>query len=442
MRPEQDLPPETFRARRERFLERIGDGVAVLSAAPELHRSRDTEIRYRQDSDFFYLTGWPEPETVAVLTPHDAEHRFTLFVRPREPEREVWTGPRAGVEGARERFGADAAYPIQELDQHLRKLAEPAGELLYAFGAHPEMDRRMVELLAGFRASRPRSGRGPLAVRDPDAVLAPMRLVKGPEEVERIRRAAEVSARGHRAALGAARPGVGEWELEAALEAVFRAERARGPAYPSIVGSGPNATVLHHVSNDRRAREGELVLIDAGAEWAMYAGDISRTFPVSGRFTPAQRALYEVVLEAEEAGIAACRPGAPVAEAHDAAVRVLTRGMVELGLLSGEVDELIRTEAYRRFYMHRTSHWLGLDVHDVGPYVEDGEPVRLAPGMVLTVEPGIYLAADAEGVPEELRGVGIRIEDDVLITAEGHELLTRDVPVDPEEIERLVGSGG
>ncbi|MDP9349404.1 MAG: M24B family metallopeptidase, partial [Gemmatimonadota bacterium] len=212
--------------------------------------------------------------------------------------------------------------------------------------------------------------------------------------------------------------------------------------YPSIVGSGPNATVLHHVSNDRRAREGELVLMDAGAEWGMYAGDISRTFPVSGRFTPAQRAVYEVVREAEEAGIAACRPGAPVSGAHDAAVRVLTRGMVELGLLSGDVDELVRTEAYRRFYMHRTSHWLGLDVHDVGAYVEDGEPVRLAPGMVLTVEPGLYVAVDAEGVPEALRGVGVRIEDDVLITAGGHELLTRGVPVDPDEIERLVGSAG
>jgi Xaa-Pro aminopeptidase len=442
MPAERDLPPETFRARRERFLERMGEGVAVLCAAPELHRSRDTEIRYRQDSDFFYLTGFPEPEAVAVLTPHDPEHRFTLFVRPRHPEREVWTGQRAGVEGARERFGADAAYPIHELDEHLRALAEPAGELLYAFGRHPEMDRRIIRLLAGFRGSRPRSGKGPLAVRDPDAVLAPMRRVKGPEEVERIRRAAKVSAQGHLAALRAARPGVGEWELEAALEGVFRASGARGPAYPSIVGSGPNATVLHYVANNRRAREGELVLIDAGAEWEMYAGDISRTFPVSGRFSPAQRAVYEVVWEAEEAGIATCRPGVPVSEAHDAAVRVLTRGMVELGLLAGEVEELIGSEAYRRFYMHRTSHWLGLDVHDVGPYVVEGEPALLAPGMVLTVEPGLYVAEDAEGVPDELRGVGVRIEDDVLVTERGPELLTRQVPVDPGEIERLVGSGG
>jgi Xaa-Pro aminopeptidase len=434
--------PDAFRARRERYLEHAGDAVTVLAAAPEKFKSRDTEVRFRQDSDFFYLTGFPEPEAVAVLTPHDPERRFTLFVRPRDPEREAWNGPRAGVEGARERFGADAAYPLAELDEHLRELLEPAEEVVYALGSGAVMDRRLAGLVAGFRRSRPRSGRGPLVLRDPDTLLAEMRLVKEPGELELLRRAAALSAEAHRAAMRAARPGVGEWELESVLEARFRAGGGAGPAYPSIVGSGPNATVLHHVANDRRARDGELVLIDAGAELGMYAGDITRTFPVSGRFTPAQRAVYETVLEAEEAGIAAVRPGASVVDVHDAAVRVLTRGMVELGLLSGSVDELIESRAYRRFYPHQTSHWLGLDVHDVGPYRRaGGEPALLEAGMVLTVEPGIYVPADAEDVPAELRGVGVRIEDDVIVTAEGHEVTTRGVPVSVEEVEALVGSG-
>ncbi|HEV2145928.1 MAG TPA: aminopeptidase P N-terminal domain-containing protein [Longimicrobiaceae bacterium] len=436
------FPPEAFRARRERYLERAGGAVTVLGAAPEKYKSRDTEVRFRQDSDFFYLTGFPEPEAVAVLTPHDPERRFTLFVRPRHPEREVWSGPRQGVEGALERFGADAAYPLEALDEHLKGLLEPAEEVVYALGSGAEMDRRITALVSGFRRTRPRSGKGPLVVRDPDTLLAEMRLVKEPAELELLRRAAALSAEAHRSAMRAARPGVGEWELESVLEACFRAGGGAGPAYPSIVGSGPNATVLHHVSNDRRARAGELVLIDAGAELRMYAGDITRTFPVSGRFTAAQRAVYEVVLEAEGAGITAVRPGASVLEVHDAAVRVLTRGMVELGLLSGAVDELVDTQAYRRFYPHQTSHWLGLDVHDVGPYRRaGGEPILLEAGMVLTVEPGIYVPADAEDAPAELRGVGVRIEDDVIVTADGHEVTTRGVPVAVEEVEALVGSG-
>ncbi|HEX2095207.1 MAG TPA: aminopeptidase P N-terminal domain-containing protein [Longimicrobiaceae bacterium] len=440
--PAPSFPPETFRARRERYLERAGSAVTVLCAAPELHRSRDTEIRYRQDSDFHYLTGFPEPGAVAVLTPHDPERRFTLFVRPRDPEREAWSGPRAGVEGARERYGADAAYPVGELDAQLRTLLEPADEVVYALGTNPEMDRRVAGLVAGFRRSRPRSGKGPLVVRDPDTLLPEMRLVKEPGELDRIRRAAQISAAAHLTAMRAAHPGIGEWELEAVLDRHFRVAGGSGPAYPTIVGSGPNATVLHHVANDRCAADGDLVLIDAGAELGMYAGDITRTFPVSGRFSATQRAVYEIVLEAEEAGIAAVRPGASVFDPHDAAVRVLARGMVELGLLSGDVDELIESGAHRRFYMHQTSHWLGLDVHDVGPYRRGGEPVRLEPGMVLTVEPGIYVPETAEDVPEELRGIGVRIEDNLVVTPEGHEVLTRGVPVSIEEIEALVGSGG
>jgi Xaa-Pro aminopeptidase len=436
--------PDPFRRRRERFLEAIGEGVAVIPAGPELLKSRDTEIAFRQDSDLHYLTGFPEPGAVAVLTPHDAERRFTLFVRPRDPDRETWSGVRAGVEGARARYGADAAYPIGELDEHLRGLVEPADAVWYAVRADGgRMDARILSLLAGFRSPRNRSGKGPWDLRDPGAVLDPMRRVKGPEEIAVLRAAAEVTARGHLAGMRAGRPGAGEWEVQAAVEGVFR---AHGPgyavAYPTIVGSGRNATILHYVVNDRRIGEGELVLVDAGAEVGMYAGDITRTWPASGRFSEPQRAMYEVVLGALEAAIAGIRPGAPFTAGHEAARRALTEGMVSLGLLKGEVDALVEEEKFKRFFMHNTSHWLGLDVHDAGGYRHrSGEPVALEPGMVLTVEPGLYVPADADDVPEAFRGVGVRLEDDVLVTVEGNEVLTRGVPVDPEEVERICSAG-
>lgn len=432
---------DTFRLRRERFLAEIGDGVAVLAAAPELHKSRDTEVRYRADSDVFYLTGFAEQETVVVLTPHDEEQRFTLFVRERDAEKESWTGPRAGVEGARERFGATAAYPISELAERLPKLLEPGDAVWYSLGANASLDRQVTDALVRYRVSRPRSGRGPWDVRDPARLLDAMRLVKEPAELDAIREAARISAEGHLAAMRAARPGMGEWEIEAAVEGTFRRLGAWGPSFPTIVGSGANATVLHYVTNDRVIADGDLVLVDAGAERALYCGDITRTWPANGRFTPAQRALYDVVLAAEEAGIAVVRPRARFSEVHDAAVRVLVDGMVRLGLLDGEVDKLIEDGAHKRFYLHQTSHWLGMDVHDAGAYRHrDGSWIELAPGMVLTVEPGLYIPA-ADDVPEEFRGIGIRIEDDVVVTEDGHEILTRMVPVDPDELEQLVGSG-
>jgi Xaa-Pro aminopeptidase len=432
-----------YRARRERLLGAIGEGVAVFAAAPELVKSRDTEYPYRPDSNLYYLTGFREPEAVAVFTPHEDDARFILFVRPRDPEKEAWSGWRAGVEGACERFGADAAYPIDELDERLKKLLEPADAVWYALGDRREMDERIVRMVGRFRATRPRNGTGPTEVRDPSTLLDRWRMVKDEWELERIREATAASARGHRALMEAARPGVGEWELHATLEATFRAAGpVAGPAYEAIVGSAANATVLHYVHNERRVEDGDLVLVDAGAAVDYYCGDITRTFPVSGRFTPEQRRMYDIVHRALEAGIAAVKPGAPVSATHEAARRVLVEGMVELGLLSGEVDELIENEAFKRFFMHQTTHWLGLDVHDVGPYKErDGTPVTLEPGMVLTVEPGLYVARDAEGVPEAYLGVGVRLEDDVLVTADGHEVLTRGVPVDAEEVEALVGSG-
>jgi Xaa-Pro aminopeptidase len=441
--PPAPAPDDVYRARRERFLEGIGEGVAVLCSAPELIKSRDTEIRYRQDSNLFYLTGFREP-AVAVLTPHDEGHRFTLFVRPRDPEREVWDGPRAGVDGAREHFGADAAYPLSELDARIKELVEPADALWYALGSDEAMDRRLVALLREWRLRRARSGKGPADVRDPGGVLDPMRVVKEPGEVELIRRACRLSAEGHMAAMAAARPGVGEWELESIIDSVFRAAGPEcGTAYDTIVGSGINGTILHYVTNQRRAEPGELMMIDAGAHVGFYCGDITRTFPVSGRFTPAQRAVYDVVLAAEEAAIAAVRPGAPFSDVHDAALRVLVEGMVTLGLLHGDVDGLIEAEAHKRFFMHQTAHYLGLDVHDAGDYrARGGDWLPMRPGMVFTVEPGIYVPLEGEGIPDELRGIGVRIEDDVLVTVSGREILTRDVPVEPEAVERLVGGGG
>jgi Xaa-Pro aminopeptidase len=425
--------------RREHFLERLGKGVAILPAARTKYRSRDTEIRFRQDSDFFYLTGFDEPDAVAVLTPHDPERRFTMFVRPRDAEREVWDGVRAGVDGARSVFGADAAHTVQELEDLLRELLEPADAIHYALGSDPVLDSIITELVVTFRRTRQRAGRGPVSIVDPGEVLGEMRVVKEAAELDRLRLAARINVEGHLAAMRAARPGAGEWEMEAAMESTWRDLGAGGPAYPSIVASGPNATTLHYTTNDRRVLDGELVLIDAGCESGLYCSDITRTFPVSGRFSTPQRAVYELVLAAEEAAIATVRPGAPFSAIHTAALEVLVPGMLALGLLKGDADELIAGGDHKRFFMHQTSHWLGLDVHDVGLYAREGEPVTLREGMVLTVEPGIYVQNDAPDVPDEYRGIGVRIEDNVVVTADGREVLTRGVPVAVDEIEALLG---
>jgi Xaa-Pro aminopeptidase len=440
--PAGAAPPEVYRSRRERLLELADGGVVLVASSPELLRSRDTEVPYRPNTDLYYLTGLEEPEALAVLTPHDPEHRFTLFVRPRDPERERWSGPRIGVEAAKELFGADAVYPIEEVDSCVAALMLAADRVLYPVGADSELDARVLELTARARRTRPRTGAGPTAIVDLDSVLAEMRKIKDEHEIERMRTAAAIGAAGHRAAMARARPGQGEWELEAILEATFRSLGATGPAFPSIVGGGEHATFLHYTRNDSRIEDGALVLIDAGAEWGMYCSDITRTFPVSGRFTHPQRELYEVVLAAENAAIDAVRPGAEMTAVHDAALRVLVDGMVRLGILPGEsVEEALESGSYRRFYMHQTSHWLGLDVHDVGVYKRDGKPVKLEPGMVLTIEPGIYLPTDGEEIPAAYRGIGIRIEDDVLVTDYGREILTRGVPVEADEVERLVGAG-
>ncbi len=430
-----------FARRRQRVLELLGpDGAMVLAAAPEIVVGRDLELRYVVDPDLWYLTGYPEPEAVAVLC-GGPEPSYTLFVRPRDPERETWTGPRQGVEKAVEEFGADAAYPIAELGQRLHELLRSVDRVHFRIGAgRPDIEHAVLDVMGKGRARRQRSGVGPVELTDPGLILDDMRLTKEPEEVAAIRDAVTVTAQAFRHALAAARPGAGEWEIEALTEGAMRRAGADGPAFATIAASGANATVLHYTANDRRMEQGDLLLLDAGARHRIYNADLTRTVPVSGRFTAPQRDVYQVVLDAEQAAVDAARPGATTADVHRAAVATLVRGMVDLGLLQGDPDSLAQQEEHwKRWYPHNTSHWLGLDVHDVGTYGVRGEPRRLEPGMVMTIEPGLYIPADATNAPGHLQGIGIRIEDDILITDHGAEVLSSALPTDPEDVERLVG---
>jgi Xaa-Pro aminopeptidase len=431
--------PDVYRRRRRAVMERIGPKAAALfAAAPVAVRSHDVEHRYRQDNDLLYLTGFAEPESACLLLPGHSSGEFVLFVRPRDPVRETWSGRRAGVEGAQELYGAQAAYAIEALDEKIGELVSEREYLYYSFGRDTAFNGRVLGWQRQWQQLRPRTGQGPAGILDPGEIVHEMRLLKDPEEVTRLRRAAEISTHAHHAAMEAARDGVHEYEIEALLDYTFRRLGAAGPAYPSIVASADNATILHYTTNDRPMRRGDLLLIDAGAEYDGYCADITRTLPVGGRFTPPQRAVYDIVLEAQRAAIAAVRPGAQVDELHGVAVGVLVDGLVTLGLLHGTREEIIDKELYRPFYMHRTSHWLGMDVHDVGKYKVEGSSRRLEPGMVLTVEPGIYIAANRTDVDPQYRGIGVRIEDDVLVTASGHDVLSDAVFKDPVDLETAV----
>ena len=413
------------------------NSVAILPSAREVTRSNDTEYRFRQDSDFYYLTGFHEPDSIAVIAPAKDE-RFTLFVRPRDPEKEVWTGRRAGVEGARERFGADAAFPVEEFQEKLTDLLNGAERLYYRLGAgQPDLDATLIRRLSQMRTMGRKGVQPPHSITDPGAILHEMRLFKTAGEVELMQRAADIAAEAHREAMRAARPGMREYEIEALIEYTFRRAGAHAPAYGSIVGAGDNATILHYTSNDAEMRDGDLLLVDAGAEFEGYASDITRTFPVSGRFTEAQRDIYQLVLDCQEECVAMVRPGVTLEEMHERSVELLTEGMVRLGLLAGDPKQLIEEETYKKFYMHRLGHYLGMDVHDVGAYHAGGRPRAVEPGMVMTVEPGLYISAAAEGVPDKYRGIGVRIEDDVLVTPEGHRVLTGKAPKQIEEVEAL-----
>jgi Xaa-Pro aminopeptidase len=414
------------------------NSVAILPSAREMTRSHDTEYRFRQDTDFYYVTGFHEPDSIAVVAP-SRDAAYTLFVRPRDPEKETWTGRRAGVEGAREKFGADAAYAIEEFESKLAELLGGARNLYYRIGnGHPDLDQTIISQISRMRMMGRKGVQPPHAIIDPGSILHEMRLFKTEQEVALMRRSAEIAAEGHREAMKAARPGMKEYEIEALIEYVFRRNGAAAPAYNSIVGTGANATILHYIDNNAELKDGDLLLIDAGAEYEGYASDITRTFPVNGKFTAAQRALYEVVLDCQEKCIAMVAPGVTLEEMHQRSVELLTEGMVALGLLKGDVKTLIEEEQYRKFYMHRLGHYLGMDVHDAGLYHLDGQPRTVEAGMVMTVEPGIYVAEDAEDVPEEYRGIGIRIEDDVLVTPEGYSVLTSAAPKRVDEIEALM----
>jgi Xaa-Pro aminopeptidase len=423
--------------RRERLLARLGSGAVLVPAARLRYRNADSEYAFRQDSDFYYLTGFEEPDAVCLLLPEHPEWRYVLFVRPKNREEEIWSGRRAGVEEAARTYGADAAFPIQEIPSRLPELLRDVETLHYAWGRDETLDRELERILAEHRRTRPRRGRGIVVLRDPATVLHEMRLVKDDHELGCMRRAAAASAAGHLRVLREARPGMHEYELEAMLEYEFRMRGARGPAYGTIVGAGANATILHYRQNDASIQERDLVLVDAGAEVELYAADITRTFPAGSAFTPEQRDAYAVVLEAQQRAIDSVRPGAGFQEPHERALDVLCRGIVALGLLEGPPERVHESGDYRKFYMHRTSHWLGLDVHDVGLYEVEGTARRFEPGMVLTVEPGLYIAPDLQDVPPSFLGLGVRIEDDVLVTPQGHEVLTADVPKEIGAIETL-----
>ncbi|TFH87830.1 Xaa-Pro aminopeptidase [Billgrantia azerbaijanica] len=426
-----------YRARRAALMAALpADSAVLLPSAALVTRSRDSEFPFRQSSDFHYLTGFPEPDALLLLLPGRAEGESVLFCQDRNPARETWTGIRLGAEGAVREHGLDQAFENAEREARLDELLD-GRSILYL----PLDDGDALALAQAVRdrlASRARRGaRPPHGFADLAPHLHEQRLIKSEAELALLRHAGAVSARAHRRAMRVARPGLAEYHLQAELEHEFRWQGGSGPAYASIVGGGANACVLHYVENSAPLRDGELVLIDAGAEFDLYAGDITRTFPVSGRFGEAQRALYEVVLAAQERAVAAVEPGATLAAIHDGVVRDLTAGLIRLGLLEGELAARLDDESVKRFYPHSTSHWLGLDVHDVGAYRRDGESRPLAPGMVLTVEPGLYVPAD-DDIPPPFRGIGIRIEDDVAVTAEGHEVLTADVPKRVAEIEALM----
>nr|WP_324632062.1 aminopeptidase P N-terminal domain-containing protein [Phormidium sp. CCY1219] len=428
------MAPTEYQQRRQALMEKIGQGTAIFRSAPMAVMHNDVEYAYRQDSDFFYLTGFNEPNAVAVFAPHHEEHQFVLFVQPKDPEKEVWTGYHVGVEGAKERYGADEAYPIAELDEKLPQYLQNADRIYYRLGRDRAFNDTILKHWQRLMRTYPKRGVGPIAIQDAGTILHPLRLVKSPAELELMRKAAEISVKAHNHAREFAQPGRYEYEIQAEMEHLFRLHGGNGFAYPSIVASGSNSCILHYIENNRQLQDNDLVLIDAGCSYGYYNADITRTFPANGTFTPEQKTIYEIVLSAQKQAIAQVHPGNPYNQIHDTALRVIVEGLLDLGLLAGDIDEIIKEEKYKPFYMHRTGHWLGLDVHDVGVYQNGEDPQPLQPGNVLTVEPGIYIgpetkpAEEQPEIPDRWRGIGVRIEDDVLVTAQGHEVLTAGVP--------------
>jgi len=430
-----------FQSRRERFVSRMSQGVAIFPSAPEVVRTNDSDYTYRQNTDLYYLTGFEEPESILVLAPQGTEAKSALFVRTHDKEKETWNGRRAGVEGAQTLTGVDATYPISEFYQRLGGFLETADRLFYSFGTNRALDERILERLHEYRMSRQRSGKGPVSVIDPASVLHEMRLFKSPADVAGMRRAVTITGDGHVAAMRHARPGMHEYEVEAIVEYVFASEGAQSPAFPTIVTSGKNLSIIHYTANRDPIPSGSLVLVDAGAEVDYYCGDITRTWPISGKFTAEQREVYEIVLAANERALELCKTGKKFnTEVNDAGMRVLVEGLIRLGLLTGGVDEHLEKQTHKRFTLHRLGHWLGMDTHDVGSYRVEGDWRPLEPGMVVTIEPGIYLPNEPD-VPERLRNISVRVEDDVLITAGEPDVLSAAVPKSTVAIEKLMAEG-
>jgi Xaa-Pro aminopeptidase len=430
-----------YRQRREQLMANIKQGTAIFRSAPMAVMHNDVEYNFRQDSDFFYLTGFNEANAVAVFAPHHEEHKFVLFVQPQDPVKETWSGYITGVEKAKELYGADAVYPINELDEKLPQYLQKADRIYYRLGRDEKFNEKILKHWQRLLKVYPKHGTGPTAIEDVCNILHPIRLIKSETELELMRKAIEISVKAHNHAREFAQPGRYEYEIQAEIEHIFGLNGGT-VAYPSIVASGKNACILHYVENNCQIQNNDLLLIDAGCCYQYYNGDITRTFPVGGKFTPEQKIIYQLVLKAQLAAIEQVKPANPYKNIHDTAVRVLVEGLMDLGLLVGDIEEIIKEEKYKPFYMHRTGHWLGLDVHDVGVYQWGENPQPLQPGNILTVEPGIYISPNiklVEGqpeIPECWHGIGVRIEDDVLVTSGGYEVLSAGVPKSVEAMER------
>jgi len=428
-----------FKKRRQLLMHQIGEGnIAIVASASSHTRNRDVEFPFRQDSDFYYLTGFNEADSLAVFIPGREQGEYILFCQEFDEKKALWEGAHAGLEGATEHYEADDSFPIDDMDEILPGMLENKGKVFYPMGRDPDLDHQLLEWITKIRKQSRNGVNAPGELVSLEHLLHEMRLFKSAEELKLMRKAAEVSCQAHVRAMQQCRPSVYEYQIESEVIHQFMQQGLRYVAYPSIVAGGKNACVLHYVENKDRLNAGDLLLIDAGAECDHYAADITRTFPVSGKFSSAQKQLYQLVLDAQYAAIEQVQPGQPWNKAHDVSVKVLTTGLVKLGLLEGDVDKLIEDETYKQFYMHRIGHWLGMDVHDVGDYKINNEWRLLEPGMVLTIEPGLYIPENCETVDKKWRGIGIRIEDDVVVTQEGHEVLTHTAPKEIDEIESLM----
>jgi Xaa-Pro aminopeptidase len=427
-----------FAERRKEFMSLMGEGVAIFAAAPIRIRNHDVDYEFRQDSNFFYLTGFEEPECVCILAPGHSKYEYILFVRPKDKEKETWTGLRAGIEGACENFRADIAYPIEDLESILPQFLQDAPRMYYTLNLYPEWDQRVFRVLDYLRQMHRAGIYPPSQIIDPSEKISEMRLIKRAEDIEVLQKAVDISVRGHVAAMKSVAPEKYEYEVQAVLEYIFRSSGSMRNGYPCIVGSGPNTCILHYNNNDQQMKDGDLLLVDAGAELDYFTGDVTRTYPVNGKFTAEQRSVYEVVLQAQKKAIEACKPGNTHHFVHQIAVHALTDGMIQLGLLRGSVDENIENENYKKYYFHRTGHWLGMDVHDTGKYRMDRQWRVLEEGMVTTVEPGLYIPSGDEH--SHFRNIGIRIEDDVLITSKGPTVLSAACPKEIKDLEAILGT--